>query len=617
MKHMNDTEIHSEKRTEKKKDSGKNTFSFFGKAPESEEDEKYKKEKPRDRRYVLLRLWSYLYQYKWLLFLALFLTIVSNLLGLVGPMLSGYAIDAIHGPNDVDFPLVFFYAALMIGFYALSSLLTYILTRITIRFSQRVIYQMRKDVFDTLMELPVGYFDRTQTGDIISRISYDIDTVNASLSNDLLQICTSMITVIGSLVMMLMIAPALVSVFVITIPASILLTRYMTRKVRPLFRKRSAKLGELNGYTEEIISGQKTIKAYHQEETMISRFDQKNTEAVDAYYNADYYGSMTGPSVNFINNLSLSLISVLGAVLYLFQSISLGDLSSFVLYSRKFSGPINEAANILSELQSATAAAERVFRLIDEAPEPADAPDAVELTDVKGDVRMEHICFGYLPGQTILHDLSFHAEPGSLTAIVGPTGAGKTTLINLLMRFYDPQSGDQKKPSPRLHNGAPGYLAVYRHHLRKYLLWKRRRYHGRCGARMQSGSHPRSDHADAGRISDGPDRGRLRPFQGTETDADHRPCDAAGFQNADPGRSDLQCGYADGRKNSACHAGADERHDLFCDRSPTVHDPKCRPHSRCPEWRHCRTGKPRYFAETGRSVFQTVLLPVPVTHLRQ
>ena len=419
----------------------KNSFSFFGKLPVSEEDEKYQKEKPRDRRYVLIRLWSYLYQYKWLLFLALFLTIVSNLLGLIGPMLSGYAIDAIHGPNDVNFPLVFFYAGLMIGFYAVSSLLTYLLTRITIRFSQRVIYQMRKDVFNTLMGLPVGYFDRTQTGDIVSRISYDIDTVNASLSNDLLQICTSIITVVGSLAMMLMIAPVLVSVFVITIPASILLTKYMTRRVRPLFRKRSAKLGELNGYSEEIISGQKTIKAYHQEETMISRFDQKNTEAVDAYYNADYYGSMTGPSVNFINNLSLSLVSVLGAILYLFQNISIGNLSSFVLYSRKFSGPINEAANILSELQSATAAAERIFRLIDEAPEPADAPDAIELTVVRGDVRVEHVGVGFLPGQTIIHDLSFHAEPGSLTAIVGPTGAGKTTLINLLMRFYDPQSG--------------------------------------------------------------------------------------------------------------------------------------------------------------------------------
>ena len=436
MRHRSDAEKKS-----KKNPSGKGSFSFFGKSPVSQEDEIYRREKPRDRRYVLIRLWSYLYQYKWLLFLALFLTLASNLLGLVGPMLSGYAIDAIHGPGDVDFPRVFFYAALMILFYAASSLLTYILTRITIRFSQRVIYQMRKDVFDTLMGLPVGYFDRTQTGDIVSRISYDIDTVNGSLSNDLLQICTSVITVAGSLIMMLMIAPVLVSVFVLTIPASIFLTRYMTRRVRPLFRKRSAKLGELNGFSEEIISGQKTIKAYHQEETMIFRFDQKNTEAVDAYYNADYYGSMTGPSVNFINNLSLSLVSVLGAVLYLFQSISLGNLSSFVLYSRKFSGPINEAANILSELQSATAAAERIFRLIDEAPEPADAPDALELTDVRGDVRMEHVRFGYLPGQTIIHDLSFHAEPGSLTAIVGPTGAGKTTLINLLMRFYDPWSG--------------------------------------------------------------------------------------------------------------------------------------------------------------------------------
>ena len=214
----------------RKKESKENSFSFFGKGAVSKEDEKYIKEKPKDRRYVLIRLWSYLYRYKWLLFLALFLTIVSNLLGLIGPMLSGYAIDAIHGPNDVDFPKVFFYAGLMIAFYAISSLLSYILTRITIRFSQKIIYQMRKDVFNTLMGLPVGYFDRTQTGDIVSRISYDIDTVNASLSNDLLQICTSVITVAGSLIMMLMIAPVLVSVFAITIPASIFLTRYMTRR---------------------------------------------------------------------------------------------------------------------------------------------------------------------------------------------------------------------------------------------------------------------------------------------------------------------------------------------------------------------------------------------------
>lgn len=195
---------------------------------------------------------------------------------------------------------------------------------------------------------------------------YDIDTVNASLSNDLLQVATSAITVVGSLVMMLAISPMLVLVFAVTIPISILFTRYMTRKVRPLFRKRSLKLGELNGFVEEIITGQKTIKAYHQEQTMTGRFDVKNKEAVDAYYNADYYGSMTGPSVNFINNLSLALISMFGALLFLFGGLGLGALSSFVLYSRKFSGPINEIANIISELQSACAAAERVFRLIDE-----------------------------------------------------------------------------------------------------------------------------------------------------------------------------------------------------------------------------------------------------------
>ncbi|WP_195974945.1 ABC transporter ATP-binding protein [Hydrogeniiclostridium mannosilyticum] len=397
--------------------------------------------RPKNRKYVLLRLWRYLARYRWLLALALLLTLASNLFGLVGPMLSGYAIDAIHGPGDVDFSAVFLYAGLMAGFYLLASLLAYILSRLMIRLSQKVAFQMRKDVFDHLAELPVSFFDRTQTGDIVSRISYDIDTVNASLSNDLLQICTSLITVVGSLAMMLIIAPVLVTVFAVTIPAAILFTRYMTRRVRPLFRRRSAKLGELNGYVEEVVSGHKTIRVYHQENTVISRFDGKNTEAVEAYYNADYYGSMTGPSVNFINNLSLSLVSVMGAVLYLFRSISLGDLSSFVLYSRKFSGPINEAANILSELQSACAAAERVFHLIDEEPEPADAPGAEELADVLGDVRMEHVRFGYLPGQTVIHGLSLHAEPGSLTAIVGPTGAGKTTLINLLMRFYDPQAG--------------------------------------------------------------------------------------------------------------------------------------------------------------------------------
>lgn len=399
-------------------------------------------EKPQDRKKVLIRLWGYLYRFKWMVAAALLLTITSNLLALIGPTLSGRAIDAIGtAPGQVDFPVVFFYCGLMIVFYLLSSLLSYILSVLMIRLSQKVVFQMREDVFRRLAELPVRYFDSHQTGDIISRISYDIDTVNASLSNDLLQVATSIITVVGSLIMMLAISPLLVLVFVVTIPISILFTRYMTRKVRPLFRNRSLKLGELNGFVEEVITGQKTTKAYHQEQTMIGRFDVKNKEAVDAYYNADYYGSMTGPSVNFINNLSLALISMFGALLFLFGKLGLGALSSFVLYSRKFSGPINEIANILSELQSACAAAERVFRLIDEPTEPEDMPDAAVLTDVRGEVEMAHVRFGYLPDKTVIHDLNLRSEPGNLVAIVGPTGAGKTTIINLLMRFYDPSAG--------------------------------------------------------------------------------------------------------------------------------------------------------------------------------
>lgn len=393
---------------------------------------------------ILSRLWKYLYKFKFLLIAALIMTVTSNLLALAGPSLAGNAVNAIVGIGQVDFQTVFRCCGLMIICYALASLFEWLLSVMLIRLSQKIVFQMRKDVFDHLTTLPVSFFDRHQTGDIISHISYDIDTVNTSLSSDLVQICSSVITVVGSLIMMICINPPLVLVFVVTVPISIMFTRYMSKKVRPLFSRRSAKMGELNGYTEESISGHKTIKSYHQEETMNNRFSTRNTESCDAYYQADYASAGMGPSVNFINNLSLALISVFGAMLYLFGgrfALTLGDLSSFVLYSRKFSGPINEIANVISELQSALAAAERVFLLLEEKPEAADAPDAQALTVTNGEVEMEHIRFGYLPGQEIIHDLTLKADGGSLTAIVGPTGAGKTTLTNLLMRFYDPDSG--------------------------------------------------------------------------------------------------------------------------------------------------------------------------------
>ena len=211
--------------------------------------------------------------------------------------------------------------------------------------------------------------------------------------------------------------------------------------MRPLFRKRSAKLGALNGFVEEMLSGQKTIRAYGREQAVLAGFDRKNNEAVDAYTDAEANGTITGPCINFINNISLSLVCMFGALLFLRGEVLLGDLSTFVQYSRKFSGPINEFANIMAEIQSAFAAAERVFGLIDADPETPDSADAEVLTDTSGDVRLQNVDFSYVPGKPIIENLSFHAKPGSLTAIVGPTGAGKTTIINLLMRFYDVDDG--------------------------------------------------------------------------------------------------------------------------------------------------------------------------------
>lgn len=396
-------------------------------------------------KHTIWRLSRYLLHYRWLLLLALVMTVGSNGLALIGPMLSGYAIDAIEpGLGLVNVKQVLCYAGWMAVLYVISALLSYALSVVMITVSRKVVYKMREDVFDRMMTMPAGYYDKHQTGDIISRIFYDIDTINESLSSDLIQILTTAITVAGALFMMVMISPRLVLVFGLTVPLSALITRFITGRTRPLFRVRSAALGRLNGFTEEMVTGQKTIKAYCEEEEVIRRFEEKNRDAVEAYNKAEYYGSMIGPMVNFINNLSLSLISVFGALLYLLGMMTVGQISSFVLYSRKFSGPINEAANIMSDLQSALAAAERVFHLMDEMPETEDADLAAELgaeESVRGEVLLSHVDFGYEPGHTILKDLSFRAKPGEMIAVVGPTGAGKTTLINLLMRFYDVQSG--------------------------------------------------------------------------------------------------------------------------------------------------------------------------------
>ncbi len=401
-----------------------------------------KKEKPKNAKGALLRILSYLAQYRLTVILLCLLALISNAGNLLGPKFAGNAIsEAAAGAGRVNFDRVIYYAAWMLAVYVGSNLVSFAVSLGMMRVSRHVAQKMRNDVFDKLLLLPVGYFDRNQAGDIISRVSYDIDVVSTSLSTDIVQIMTSFVTVVGSFLMMCSISLPLVACMLITIPMAILYTRGMGRKTRPRYAKRSAAYGRMNGFVEEMFSGQKTILAYAYEDGVCEQFNEINHAAADAYYEADRLGMTMGPTVGFINNLGLALIGLLGALLYNYRIVDLGKISSFVLYSRKFSGPINEIANIVNEIYSALAASERVFRLLDEPEEVKDIYGAKELSRARGDVKMEQVSFGYVPDKIILHNLNLQADAGKTIAIVGPTGAGKTTIINLLMRFYDVDAG--------------------------------------------------------------------------------------------------------------------------------------------------------------------------------
>lgn len=399
-----------------------------------------------DTKFVIVNLFRYLRPWLPVLAALFVLNVASVVLSLVGPRLSGEAIDLIRPGGGTDMAAVLRCCALLAGIYVLSGVLSYLSAVGMAHVARKVACRMREDTFNRLVSLPVSYFDSRQAGDIISVLSYDIDTVGESLANDVVLVINSVVMIVGSFAMMLAIAPLLVLVFVVTIPVSAVITRCIARRVQPLFRRRSAKLGELNGFVEEMIAGQKTTKAYGCEQVMIDKFESKNRDAVDAYARAEYLSTMTGPTNNFMNNFALTLVSVFGALMYMyaFGGITVGQISSFVLYSRKFSGPINEIANVFGEFQSAIAAAERVFRVLAEQPEAPDPADAVVPDGVRGDVDIEHIAFGYVEGREIIHDFSLSAGQGDVIAIVGRTGAGKTTIINLLMRFYDPDRGTIK-----------------------------------------------------------------------------------------------------------------------------------------------------------------------------
>ena len=402
-----------------------------------------KKEKPKDAKGTLIRTVNYMMRYKFIVLALLLCAFASNVGNLLGPSFAGKAINAASaGEGQVDIHKVMHFAMLMLAAYVGSNILNFLVNIGMMRVGRRVARNMRQDIFNKLMLMPVSYFDKHQAGDIISRVSYDIDVVCVSLSTDIVQILTSTVTVVGSFIMMCSISLPLVACMILTIPISILFTKKMGKITRPRYAKRSAAYGDMNGFVEEMFTGQKTILAYAHEDDVCEKFSEINHAAADAYWRADRLGMTMGPTIGLISNIGLAAIGMGGAVMYMKGIVDLGQISSFVLYSRKFSGPINEIANIINEIYSALAAAERVFALLDSPEEVKDIYGAEELTNAQGDVEARDVSFGYVPEKTILHNLNLKANPGETIAVVGPTGAGKTTIINLLMRFYDPDSGE-------------------------------------------------------------------------------------------------------------------------------------------------------------------------------
>lgn len=398
--------------------------------------------RPKDTKGTLKRLWKTLSPFWNIIIVVGLLSLLSCVLSLLGPYFCGEAINEVEkGAGAIDFSLVWKWSLLMLFSYILSEGVYLSINLIMVKISKKTAYMLRKECFDKLHRLPVSVFDDNSAGDILSRVSYDVDVVATSIQADISQIITTVITVLGSFFMMLNISLPLSVVTMVTLPITVLYTIHIKGITRPLYSKRSEKYGEMNGFVEEMFSGEKTIQAYGYEENVSRQFASINEDASDAYFNADVRGVTIGPTMGMMNNLSLALNGTLGSILYMFSYATLGQLSSFILYSRKFAGPINELANIMNELFSALSAAERIFSFLDMEEERKDKEGAIEIEKGEGNIEVRDVSFSYSPEKEILHNVSFSAEKGKTLAIVGETGAGKTTIINLLMRFYYPERG--------------------------------------------------------------------------------------------------------------------------------------------------------------------------------
>jgi ATP-binding cassette subfamily B multidrug efflux pump len=366
--------------------------------------------------------------------------VVTTGLNLLGPLLLGKAIDDYILPGDLTGLARI--CLLMLGVYGLSSLLTWLQAYVMAGASQRTVRDIRDDLFAQLQKLSLSYFDQHAHGDLMSRLTNDVENINMVLTESVVQLVSGVLTVTGVAVMMLLINPLLATVTLLTVPLTVfLLTRQLAKRTREGFRWQQASLGKLNGFIEETVTGQRVVKAFIREPLALEEFGAANRELQRASTRAQIYAGFIGPLMNFINNLSLAIVAGVGGWMALQGSATVGTIAAFINYARQFGRPLNEIANLYNSIQGAVAGAERVFEVIDQLPELADATDAQPLTQVKGDVVFDGVSFAYEKDTPVLKGVSLRAEPGQMVALVGPTGAGKTTIVNLLTRFYDIDGG--------------------------------------------------------------------------------------------------------------------------------------------------------------------------------
>jgi ATP-binding cassette subfamily B multidrug efflux pump len=397
-------------------------------------------ERAKDRRGTILRLWSYLQRQKVALIATTLMVVVTTGLTLLGPYLLGKAIDDYMLPGDL--PGLARICLLMLGAYALSSLFTWLQAYVMAEASKRTVRDIRDDLFASLQTLSLRFFDQHTHGDLMSRLTNDVENINNVLSTSVTQLVSAVLTMGGVAVMMTLINLHLAAVTLLTVPLMVLLiSRQVADRTRAGFRWQQASLGKLNGLIEETVTGQRVVKAFNREPVVMEEFAVANRDLQRASTRAQIFAGFVGPLMNFVNNLSLAIVAGVGGWMAVRGLATVGTIAAFIDYARQFGRPLNEIANLYNTIQGAVAGAERVFEIIDQVPELSDDPHAQPLARVRGDVVFDNVSFAYEQGTPVLKHVSLHAAPGQIAALVGPTGAGKTTIVNLLSRFYDIDAG--------------------------------------------------------------------------------------------------------------------------------------------------------------------------------